>query len=597
MDKLVQINDAVNSFAWGWFGLVLLLGTGLICSVITKCFQITHLPHWWRKTIGSVFKKDAHKKNEVGAVSQFQALCTALAATIGTGNIAGVAAAICVGGPGAVFWMWIAAILGMMTNFSENILGIYYRRRNAENEWSGGAMYYLQDGLGSYKGMKTVGKVLAVIFSVFAILASFGIGNMGQINKITLNIESAFFSNVNAPEFLGASLVNWIIGIALTIVGGFIILGGLKRIAAFAEKVVPFMALVYILGALIIIITHITMVGSVFAAIFKFAFGIKAVEGAILGVVVKEVIKAGCKRGVFSNEAGLGSSVMVHSNSTVKEPVKQGLWGIFEVFADTIVVCTMTAIVVLTSGAFDLDTGRMTTKAYKTTDKVAIVLNEDGTSSITSSTNDNIVVSLDGTKLAVSKVDNDKKIIEDVRFEIRDANNEIAEEWYSSSEAKTIDTLKAGEYTIEEKSIDDATLVARSFGSVFGKPGEWFVALAVLLFAFTTVMGWSHYGSKSVEYLAGVKGAKVYRIIFVIMIISGAIMKSSLAWDISDTFNGLMMIPNLIGVLSLTPIVVKLTQNYVDRKIKGKKDVTPMLSFFKEINDEHAKYIEETGED
>ncbi len=507
LSNLTSINDAVNSFAWGWFGLVLLLGTGLICTCITKAFQITHLPHWWRKTIGSVFSKDAHKKNEVGAVSQFQALCTALAATIGTGNIAGVAAAICVGGPGAVFWMWMAAFLGMMTNYSENILGIYYRRRNSENEWSGGAMYYLEDGLGSYKGMKKVGKALAVIFAIFAVLASFGIGNMGQINKITLNIESAFFSGVTAPEFLGVSVVNWVIGLVLMIIGGFIILGGLKRIAAFAEKVVPFMALVYVVGALIIVFMHISSIGAIFAAIFKFAWGVKAVEGAAAGIVIKEVIKAGCKRGVFSNEAGLGSSVMVHSNSTVKEPVKQGLWGIFEVFADTIVVCTMTAIVVLSSGAIDLTTG----------------LTAEGT--------------------------------------------------------------------------NDATLVAQSFGQVFGKPGEWFIALAVLLFAFTTVMGWSHYGSKSVEYLAGVKGAKIYRIIFVIMMISGAIMKSSLAWDISDTFNGLMMIPNLIGVLSLTPLVIKLTNNYVARKVKGDTSVEPMLSYNAEIQAEHAKYVKETGED
>ena len=506
MTTLTSVNDAVNSFAWGWFGLVLLLGTGLICTVITKCFQITHLPHWWGKTIGSVFKKDAHKKNEVGAVSQFQALCTALAATIGTGNIAGVAAAICVGGPGAVFWMWVAAILGMMTNYSENILGIYYRRRNAENEWSGGAMYYLQDGLGAYKGCKQVGKVLAIIFACFAVLASFGIGNMGQINKITLNIESAFFSGIEAPVFLGASLVNWIIGIVLMVIGGFIILGGLKRIAAFAEKVVPFMALVYVLGALIIVFMNIGKLGAIFAAIFKFAWGVKAVGGAFAGIAIKEVIKAGCKRGVFSNEAGLGSSVMVHSNSTVKEPVKQGLWGIFEVFADTIVVCTMTAIVVLSSGAIDLATG----------------------------------ITAEGT--------------------------------------------------------NDATLVAQSFGQCFGKPGEWFIALAVLLFAFTTVMGWSHYGSKSVEYLAGVKGAKIYRVIFVVMMISGAVMQSSLAWDISDTFNGLMMIPNLIGVLALTPMVIKITNNYVARKIKGEK-IDPILSYDPEIQAAHAKYIAETGED
>lgn len=508
MEKIVQINDAVNSFAWGWFGLILLLGTGLVCTVITKFFQITHIKHWWSKTIGMVLNKDSHVKNEEGSVSQFQALCTALAATIGTGNIAGVAAAICVGGPGAVFWMWVAAILGMMTNFSENILGIYFRRRNAEGEWSGGAMYYLSDGLGSYKGCKGIGKVLATIFAVFAMVASFGIGNMGQINKITLNIESAFFGDLNTATFAGVSVVNWVIGFILMIIGAAIILGGLKRVAAVAEKIVPFMAILYILGALIIMFMHAGRLGEMFTAIFRFAFGPKALAGGAAGTAVQialNTVKSGCKRGVFSNEAGLGSSVMVHSNSNVKEPIKQGLWGIFEVFADTIIVCTMTAIVVLTSGAIDLETG----------------LAAEGTS--------------------------------------------------------------------------DATLVAKAFGACFGKAGEWFVAIAVLLFAFTTVMGWSHYGAKATEYLFGVKGAKIYRVIFVLMIISGAVMTSSLAWDISDTFNGLMMIPNLIGVLALTPLIVKLTNNYIDRKIKG-KDIEPLLSFDPNIQKEMAEAVKNGAE-
>ncbi len=509
LESVTAVNDVVNGFAWGWFAIILLLGTGLICTIITKCFQISHLKHWWGKTIGSVFHKDTRHNKDMGAVSQFQALCTALAATIGTGNIAGVAAAICIGGPGAVFWMWVAAFLGMMTNYSENILGIYFRRKNSENEWSGGAMYYLQDGLGSYKGMKGIGKVLAVIFSIFAALASFGIGNMGQINKITLNIQSAFFSNINAPTLQGVSLVNWVIGLVLMIIGGFIILGGLQRIASFAERVVPFMAVAYVLGSLVIIILHIGSLGAVFGAIFKFAFVPRAVAGGVSGSVIKMIldgpVKNGCKRGIFSNEAGLGSSVMVHSNSNVKEPVKQGMWGIFEVFADTMIVCTMTAIVVLSSGVVDLSTGMV----------------------------------VEGT--------------------------------------------------------NDATLVAQTFGATFGKPGEWFVALAVLLFAFTTVMGWSHYGSKAVEYLFGVKGVKVYKVIFVLMMISGAVLTSSLAWDISDTFNGLMMIPNLIGVLSMTPLVVKLTRNYVDRKIKG-QDIEPLLSFDPEVQKEHAAMVKEGAE-
>ncbi len=501
MSTVAAVNDSINSFIWVKIGLVLLIGTGVLMTILTGCFQVTHFGHWMRKTVGSVFRPDAHVKNEAGSVSQFQALCTALAATIGTGNIAGVAAAICVGGPGAVFWMWIAAFLGMMTNYSENVLGIYYRRKNREGEWSGGAMYYLKDGLGNIIGYETLGKVLATLFAIFAVIASFGIGNMGQINKITLNLEDAFFSGLSsATVFGGVPLVNLIIGIVLMLIGGFIIIGGLQRIAAVAEKVVPFMALLYVLGALVIMFMHITSIGAMFASIFRFAFGIKAVEGGAVGVAVMTVVQQGCKRGVFSNEAGLGSSVMVHSNSNVKEPVKQGLWGIFEVFADTFIVCTMTAVVVLSSGYIDLTTG------------------------------------------------------------------------------------------LVKEGVNDATLVAQAFGNVFGRPGQWFVALAVLLFAFTTVLGWSHYGSKAVEYLFGTAGVKVYRVIFVLMIVSGAVMTSSLAWDISDTFNGFMMVPNLIGVVALSPVVVRITRNYVERKLHG-HDVKPDLSYFADIQEEAAEAV------
>ena len=505
MEKLSEVNGAINDFVWVKIGLILLIGTGILMTILTKVFQITHIKEWWTKTIGGMFHKNSkvRKNKEEGSVSQFQALCTALAATIGTGNIAGVSSAICVGGPGAVFWMWIAAFFGMMTNFSENVLGIYFRRKNKEGEWSGGAMYYLRDGLGGYKHCKWVGKILAVLFSLFAVLASFGIGNMGQINKIVINLDSALLKNVNLGYAFGE--VKWtsvIIGVCLMIVGGLIILGGLQRIAAFAERVIPFMACAYILGCLVVFFANITQIGAIFASIFKFAFGVKAVAGGVVGIAVKDVITQGCKRGVFSNEAGLGSSVMVHSASNVREPVKQGMWGIFEVFADTIVVCTMTAVVVLSSGAIDLSTGLMA----------------------------------EGT--------------------------------------------------------NDATLVADSFGKVFGPFGTVFVSVAILLFAFTTVVGWSHYGSKSFEYLFGLKAAKGYKVFFVLMMISGAIMTSSLAWDISDTFNGLMMIPNLIGVISLSPLVVKITKNYVDRRIKH-KDVEPMLSFDPDINAEHARDVEE----
>ena len=511
IEKITSLNDSVNGFVWGWVGLILLIGTGVLLTVLTKVFQVSHFKHWWKNTIGSLFHRDVlgHSKDK-RSISPFQALCTALAATVGTGNIAGVAAAICTGGAGAVFWMWVAAFFGMMTNFSENVLGIYYRRRNDKNEWSGGAMYYLRDGLGAKKGCKWIGKILAVLFSLFAILASFGIGSMAQVNKIVLNIENAFKIDAlsDTQVFEGVSLYAVIIGVAIVILASLIILGGLRRIASFAEKVVPFMVIAFILGALVIVGKNYSHILPAFGAIFKNAFtpiaAIGGASGYMLKTVIDKTMTQGFKRGVFSNEAGLGSSVMVHSNSNVREPVKQGMWGIFEVFADTMVVCTLTALVVLTSGVYDLATG----------------------------------------------------------------------------------TTAAG--------ASDATLVAGAFNSVFsfGNIGEKFVAVAMFLFAFTTVLGWSHYGTKAWEYLFGTKSTVVFKIIHILTIILGAIMTSSLAWDISDTFNGLMMIPNLIGVVVLFPLVMRITKNYVDRRIR-KRDVAPLLSYDPALQREAEQNIDD----
>ena len=507
-ETITSVNNVINDIVWTKVGVWLLIAAGILMTVVTGFFQITHLRHWWVNTIGSLFKKEVIKHNkDKSAISPFQALCTALAATIGTGNIAGVAAAIVIGGPGAVFWMWIAAFFGMMTNYSENVLGIYYRRRNKEGEWSGGAMYYLKDGLGSKKNCKWIGKVLAVLFSCFAILASFGIGNMGQVNKIVANIESAFTVPAleNITLFGDISVYSLVIGLVLMVIVAVIVLGGLQRIAVIAEKVVPFMVVLFVAGSLAIIGVNYANILPAFKAIFVTAFKPIAAMGGGIGYIISTVMTQGFKRGVFSNEAGLGSSVMVHANSNIKEPVKQGMWGVFEVFADTMVVCTMTALVVLTSGVYDLTTGKI-----------------------------------------------------------------IAE------------------------GVTDATLVGAAFNSVFSFAGigSKFIAAAMFLFAFTTVLGWSHYGSKAVEYLFGEKGKKVYRVIFVLMIVSGAVMTSSLAWDISDTFNGLMMLPNLIGVVALSGLVFKITKNYIDRRI-NKKDIEPMLSVFPEIQAEQRAEMEQ----
>ncbi|MBL0960951.1 MAG: sodium:alanine symporter family protein, partial [Escherichia coli] len=276
--------------------LVLLVGTGILMTILTKFFQLSHIGHWFKNTVGGIFH-DKHVTKHTDAddqsISQFQSLCTALAATIGTGNIVGVASALVAGGPGAIFWMWIVAFFGMMTNYSENVLGIFYRRKNADGEWSGGAMYYLADGLGSKKGCKKLGRVLAVLFACFCVLASFGIGNMSQINSIAGNMNAAF------------QVPNLLTGILLAVLSALVILGGLKRVAAVTEKVVPLMALFYILGALTVVLTHVTAIPAAFAAIFKGAFAMQAAGGGVLGYGVSRAITWGFKRGAFSNEAGL----------------------------------------------------------------------------------------------------------------------------------------------------------------------------------------------------------------------------------------------------------------------------------------------------
>ena len=473
MQAIASINDQINGVVWGVPALVLLIGTGIIMTVLSKFFQFRRFGHMWKKTIGGLFSnKSIRNSTEAHSISQFQALCTALSATIGTGNIAGVAYAITMGGPGAVFWMWIAAIVGMMTNYSENVLGIYFRRRNEKGEWSGGAMYYLKDGLGKITFgdvhvFPALGKVLAALFSFFAIIASFGIGNMGQVASIT--------ESINTLLPYDPSVVNLVTGLIVIVLLSLVILGGLKRIATTNETIVPFMAIFFIIGSLVIIGMNIGQVPAAFGAIFAGAFNFKSAAGGIGGAIIAQAMTWGFKRGVFSNEAGLGSSVMVHSASNVKEPVVQGLWGIFEVFADTIIVCGVT---------------------------------------------------------------------------------------------------KLG-------------LASEAFTANFGTFGGIFIAVAVSLFAFTTILGWSYYGTKAWEYLFGTKSTLAYKIVFIAMVVVSATIDVSLAIDLSDTFNGLMAIPNLIGVLFLSRLVIQITRNYSARKItKSQPDLKPMYSAFEEIQQE-----------
>ena len=495
INAITNINNTINGIVWGWPALILLGFVGVLMTVLTKVFQISHFRHWMKHTLGAIIgDKNVTQHTSDRSISQFQSLCTALAATVGTGNIVGVAGAIAAGGPGAVFWMWLIAFFGMMTNYSENVLGILYRRKDEKGEWHGGTMYYLRDGLGSLPHCKKLGAFLAVLFSIFCLLASFGIGNMSQVNSMVSNVYTAF----GIPKLAT--------GIFLFIAVSAVILGGLKRVASITEKLVPFMVILYFVGALIIIGSHISMLPAVFTAIFKGAFSVRAAAGGGFGAGIALAMKMGFKRGVFSNEAGLGSSVMVHSSSNVKEPVRQGMWGIFEVFADTIVVCTLTAVTILSSDAVDLSTGMLSA---------------------------------------------------------------VGEEVGSSS------------------------LMSYAFSQQFGKAGAAFVAIAILMFAYSTVLGWSHYGTTACQYLFGIKATIPYRIVFVLIVLAGSVMEAQLAWDISDTFNGLMMIPNLIGVLVLSPQVMKATQNYVARRINSDKEAEPVLSAFEDVQREQMQLLED----
>ena len=477
---VAEINGMFNSWVWGPPMLALIVCTGIYITARTRFFQVSQAKDVSNRTWLAIFtKKSVTSTKEKRAITQFQALSTALAATIGTGNIAGVATAISIGGPGAVFWMWVSALFGMMTKYSEIVLGIFYRKKNAKGEWAGGAMYYIANGFADMEhqvnGFETrpffadIAKPLAGLFALLCVFASFGIGNMTQINSIASAMQDAF----NLPPLTT--------GIALAVVAGLIIIGGIKRIARVTERIVPFMAVFYIIGALYILLTNI------FTDIFRSAFSFQAAAGGAAGALMKQAITMGFKRGVFSNEAGLGSSALVHAASDVKEPVVQGMWGIFEVFFDTIIVCTLTAFAILSSGV-----------------------------------------------------------------------------------------LRPG--------LTGVPLVNAAFAAGFHSFARYFVSLAVLLFAFSTVLGWSFYGEKAVEYLWGSKMVIVYKIFFVTFIIVGASMELTLAWDISDTLNGLMALPNLIGVVFLSGTVFAITKNYLARRGGGK--LKPMVSAYPDIQAE-----------
>ena len=459
MEKIIEFfTGTLNTVAWLYIFLPCTIIGGLYLTIRNRGIQFTRFGYMMKNTLGTMFQK---QEAGHGAVTPLQAVTTALAATVGTGNIVGTSQAIALGGYGAVFWLWLAALLGMMIKYSEVVLSIRFRERDAKGDWVGGPMYYVKNGLG--KRWQWVG----ILFAVFAAIACFGIGNMSQVNSIVGSLNNAIDAFIPAAEGERA-LLNLIFGILIAALVGLILFGGIKRIGAVAEKLIPFMSVLYIVFALIVIFAHAGNIGSAFSKIFACAFTPGAVGGAAAGIALKQTIVWGLRRSAFSNEAGLGSAAIAHAAADTKGPVQQGMYGIFEVFADTIVICTLTALTIICSGV----------------------------------------------------------------------------------------EIPFGQYVNSE-------LIASAFATVFGtKFASVFVAVALMLFAFTTVLGWSLYGSRCAQYLFGLKFAKVYQVAFIIVIVIGAVAKLDVVWNIADTFNGLMAIPNFIALFALSGVVVKLTKEY-----------------------------------
>ena len=593
-EKISHYNGIVNGIVWGVPMLCLILGVGVFYAIRTRLFQITHAKDVYDNTIKGIInrskdKKDVQSKNNV--ISQFQALTTALASTIGTGNIAGVSTAIVIGGPGSIFWMWICAIFGMGTHFAEVILGIYYRNYDEKHGYSGGPMYYLENGVGKQLGFKKIGKLLAVLFALFTFIASFGIGNMTQINSIA----EALKTNFGVPALF--------VGVALATLAGLIIFGGIKRIGLVAERIVPFMAAFYILVGIIIVAMNIKYVPSVFVSIFKGAFSTAAIAGGVLGSVLKRAITYGFKRGAFSNEAGLGSSVIAHSASNETEPVKQGLWGIFEVFFDTIIVCTFTSLIILSS---TIHAPSIDTQLKNLTENETIVCiddslrDEDGNVLLVDNEIYKMPLKLDYKNNATLYAEkpsgngNYKELsIYGKEYWVETLSDSDADDnlyFYGNvlrvkanpTYASNREILKDSDgnmvfNSIHVENINGVSLVTLAVSNRLSHVAGKILAIAITLFAFTTILGWSYYGTKTIEYLFGRKSTYVYKVLYVIFIVLGATMNLNLAWDISDTLNGLMAVPNLIGVLLLSGTVVKIIKNYYDRK--AGKDVEPMISY------------------
>ncbi len=564
MKQFEKIISDIDAFVWGPVMLVLLVGTGIFLTIRTHFLPWRNLGY----AIKSTLSKDARKKKHgTGDVSPFSALTTALAATIGTGNIVGVATAMVSGGPGALVWMWISACFGLTNKFSECMLAIKYREVNAKGEMSGGPMYTMKKGLKN----KKMGAILGWLFAFFAVVASFGIGNMTQGNSISSSMKETF------------GVKTWITGLILTVLALFIIIGGIKSISKISSIVVPFMAIFYVIAGLIVIFGNIEHVPSGVAQIFSMAFSVKAVSGGLLGAIVASMSNAmrfGVARGCFSNEAGMGSAAITAAAATTDNPVRQGYINMTGTFWDTIVVCTITGLAIASSGvigntklagdghyaviqadpAGEFDAyAQLVTKEDGKSKATEYLLTYDETAqtvTLEEAANDGSRKK-DGERISLSPYPNDEKACEKLHTEMTAeqllpvyADGQLSGAWMDSDKNTYIFDGN-GTYTFHEIYIG-SSLTIQAFRTVLGDLGAYLVTIGIALFAFSTILGWEYHGEKAFEYLTGShKWNMLYRIVFSLIVYVGATTSLNLVWNFSDIANALMCVPNLICLLCM----------------------------------------------
>lgn len=537
---------AVDDVVWGPVMLILLVGTGIFLTIKTKALCWRNLPY----AVSSVLSKEARQKKGDGDVSPFSALTTALAATIGTGNIVGVATAMVSGGPGALVWMWISAAFGLTSKFSECMLAIKYREVNEKGEMSGGPMYTMKKGFKN----KKLGAVLGWLFALFAVIASFGIGNLTQANSISTALEATF----HVPVF--------VTGIVITLLALVIIIGGIQTISKVSSVVVPLMAVFYMIAGLIVIIGNISNVPAGVAMIFKMAFSLKAVGGGMCGSIVaamSQAIRFGVARGVFSNEAGMGSAAITAAAATTDDPVRQGYINMTGTFWDTIVVCTITGLCIASSGVLGT-TETTATGTYLFKDSNVIQISAQDQEKKTTTKDYEVIY--DGDFVTLKQQEKNGEVIslkERKEIAVEDAlKSNLSEEqvklcgtWSDSSGNEYVFQSEGNVYEYKALVVG-SPLTILAFKTVLGTPGGWLVCIGIALFAFSTILGWEYHGEKAFEYIFGThKYNMIYRIVFSLLAFVGATTTLQIAWTFSDIANALMAIPNLICMIALSGVI------------------------------------------